>query len=141
MNYAKAVIKANEARENNDCGVKAVAIACDVAYIVAKKALEKQGRIARKGASLGSILDAFKALGFKAERVELKAKTVTGLESDPTVKAGHYVALVRGHILAIKNGSVEDWTEGRKHRIVLAYKITPNATRNERKALAKAALA
>jgi len=29
----------------------------------------------------------------------------------------------RGHVLALKNGIVEDWTKGRKHYIKELYKI------------------
>ena len=137
MNYAKAQRQAMNASENNDCSVKAVAIACDVPYKVAQKALEKQGRKARKGASLGSIQLAVASLGYAMEPVKVNAKTVKTLDREPVVAKGHYMALVNGHILAIKDGVIEDWTDGRRNRILLTYKVTPAFSRSERKALAK----
>lgn len=137
MDYSKAkTISANH-NERNDCSVKAVAIACDVPYKVAHKAFAKVGRINRKGVSLSQIDNAIKSLGFKWEAVPHSAKTMTTLDKDVAVQSGHYIANVRGHVAAVVNGKVEDWSEGRRNRLLTVFKVTPNATRRERKQMMK----
>jgi hypothetical protein len=42
------------------------------------------------------------------------------------------VALVSGHILAIVNGKVEDWSDGSARQIKLVGKILPVVSRKER---------
>ena len=128
MNYQKAEKWSNHYREYNDCSVKAVAIACDVPYKLAKDTLEYVGaRRPRTGANLYGIRAAFQKLGFNTIEVEGQRPmkfggTVTTL-CDKLPKRGMYVALVRGHILTVKNGKIEDWTEGRRHQIQLVYKV------------------
>tara|TARA_X000001388_G_C2221237_1_gene119305 strand:+ start:225 stop:725 length:501 start_codon:yes stop_codon:yes gene_type:complete len=36
---------------------------------------------------------------------------------------GNYILSVRGHVLSLKNGIVEDWTRGKKHQVNTIYKI------------------
>ena len=36
---------------------------------------------------------------------------------------GVYILGCRGHVLALKNGNVEDWTNGRKYRITRIWKV------------------
>lgn len=138
MNYAKAAVISNEAFETNDCTVKAVAIACNVAYRVAHKAMANQGRKNRQGSYVPNIHRAIESLGYKVERVETTAKTVTTLEKDSALRKGHFVAYISRHILAVKDGVVEDWSRGSRRRIESVYRVTPNATRKERKEMAKA---
>ncbi len=137
MNYSKTVTKSNEYRENNDCSVKAVAITCDVSYTVAHKALAKCGRGLRKGVSVFTIQKAVSLLGYDMNVVEHTAKTISTVSRDRAVQDGYYMVLVRGHVASVVNGKVEDWTEGRRHKIAWVYKITPSKTRKERKAVIK----
>jgi len=69
--------------------------------------------------------------------VAFTAKTVTTLERDDSLQKGHYMADVKGHILALKNGVVEDWSRSTKKRINGVYRVTPTTTRKERRRLAK----
>ena len=36
---------------------------------------------------------------------------------------GTFIAYTRGHVLCIKDGVVEDWTNGRQHRIVQVLRV------------------
>lgn len=136
-NFQKVKNESSKANESNDCAVKAIAIACNVPYKVAHKALANLGRRNRRGTLNSTIHTAIKQLGFELECItfKVKAKTVTTLAADRAVKDGFFVAFVRGHIAAIVNGQIEDWTEGKRHRIRLVYKVTPNKSRAERKAI------
>lgn len=139
MDYVKASIQSAEMRERGDCTVKAVAIVTNSAYKVAHKAMKVLGkRKDRDGASILGTNNAIKGLGFALERLEVPAKTVATLAREDAVQEGLYIAYTRTHVLAIKDGYIEDWTRGRRHRIVLLYKVTPAVSRKERKQLAKA---
>ena len=131
MTFKKAQIYSNQMFENNDCSVKAVSIACDVPYRVAHKALKKYGRQSRRGSRLPMIYASCEILGFKMEKVAHIAKTVGQLPRDPHTQNGFYMAHVSGHILAIVNGKVEDWSEGSKRIVRGLYKVTPTVSRNE----------
>ena len=138
MNYQKVSRLSEMVRENNDCSVRAVSILCDVPYKVAHRALQWVGRKNRKGASKLQIEWAIEKLGFCTEEVQTYSSTVAQLESDPNVQKGYYYVLVKGHIASVVNGQVEDWTRGRRHRVLTVSRVTPCKTRKERKAMAKA---
>ena len=135
MNYQKAIQQQLPIEKvgSGDCSVKCVSIVCDVPYMVAHKALSKQGRKTGKGATYWQIKDAISALGFEYGRVDVQAKTMSTLERDVAVRSGYYFALVRGHIASVVNGKIEDWTEGRRHKIIEVCKVEPSVSRKERK--------
>ena len=132
MNFKKAQIYSNQMLEDNDCAVKSVSIACDVPYRVAHKALKKYGRQARRGSRLPMIYASCEVLGFKMEKVAHIAKTVGQLPRDKNTQNGFYMVHVSGHILAIVNGKVEDWSEGSRRVVRGLYKVTPTVSRKER---------
>ena len=71
-------------------------------------------------------LRAFERLGYRVEETAAyTAKTVTTLERDPLLKQGRYlVSVSRGaHAVAMVDGKVIDWTEGRRHRIHKVWKV------------------
>ena len=114
----------NYYNDTNNCSVVAVAISTGVAYGAAFKALEKRGRRRGQGVSNFNILKAIVDLGFMPDRVEGAFKTVRTI-TDRLPSEGKYIVLVSGHILAVRDGKVLDWTEGRRHRIEQVYKVTP----------------
>lgn len=137
MDFKKAHKFSCEANEHKDCTVKAIAITCDVPYKVAHKALANEGRKPRCGSYRHQQARAIKALGFDLERIKVTAKTMVKVKGDSAVSKGYYLAYVRGHVAAVVNGKVEDWTDGRRHRIQQVYKVTPTATRKQRKQMMK----
>lgn len=135
--FEKIEAVSKQMAEYNDCSVKAVALACDVPYKVAHKALENQGRKKRNGARVGDMQEAIKKLGFKTAPVAYNAKTAITLERDPLLTKGHYIALMKRHVAAVVNGSVQDWTSGRRNRVKRVWVVVPTASRTERAKLAK----
>ena len=58
--------------------------------------------------------------------IDFTAKTVMGIPKDKKFKKSYkYLVRVRGHVLAVRNNEVLDWTEGRRHRIQEVYKVIP----------------
>lgn len=39
---------------------------------------------------------------------------------------GRYLVFVRGHVAALRNGKLDDWSEGRSHTVQAVYRITGN---------------
>ena len=68
----------------------------------------------------------FEALGYRLTPFrEYTAKTVTTLERDPFLRKGRFVVSVSQgrHAVALVDGKVIDWSEGRRHRIHRIWKI------------------
>ena len=137
-NFQKVDNESFKANERNDCAVKAIAIACNVPYKVAHRCLEKYaGRKHRRGTMTRFINGSIKKLGFDVTPHDVTAKTITTIARDTAVQDGFYVVYVRGHMAAIVNGQIEDWTEGKRHRVKSVYKVTPSKSRAERKSIMK----
>lgn len=119
--------------EKNDCSVKAVALVCDVSYDVAHAEMAKQGRKKGRGASTTSIELACIALGKNLNPVNPRhvIAQYPGVHKNlQNVTTHHparfadvwkdgktYLAYIKGHVLAIVDGQVHDWTVGRAKRI------------------------
>lgn len=114
--------------EKHDCAVKAVALVCGVDYDMAHKVLAGNGRRARCGTYRPTTFKSIEHLGYKAERVEVPAgaKTVRTLPyaMSRAGLTGTFLVFVAGHVLALVDGKVEDWTQGRQRRIKDVYRIT-----------------
>lgn len=108
--------------ERNDCSVKAVAITCRTNYETAHEMLASLGR--RKGCGVFNyaILKAIEALGFKVVRMDSPAKTLGTVAKH--LQRGYYLVFVRGHVAAVHNGTIHDWTdEGSRRRVIYVWKI------------------
>ncbi len=124
---AKLIKDSQSFNESRDCTVKAVAIACNVPYKVAHKAMSDNGRKPRQGAYPFQTHNAIKSLGFKVEMTHrFTAKTITTLARELPSR-GVFIVHVRGHVLACRGGEVKDWTEGRRNRILSVYRVSKQA--------------
>jgi len=117
--------------ENNDCTVKALTAATGLTYDECHHALAKQGRKPRRGCNFHTMgKRAAKELGFLMEALDWRdydAKTCISAERDRKLAKGRYVLQVRGHVAALVDGKVVDWSQGRRHRIRAVYAFTPIA--------------
>lgn len=114
--------------EHNDCAVKAAAIATGVDYAKVHTAFAVNGRRARSGTRRNTTEAAIAQLGFKLENVTAQVRRAGGKtvrSAERVLGAGSYLVGVSGHLLCIKDGKVEDWTEGRQHRVQLVWRVTP----------------
>lgn len=116
--------------ERLDCAVKAVAIACQVEYSVAREALAAAGRKHGKRTMDTCWKEAMEALGYRATKVSV-AWEVAKLQSYPkkgiaSITTGHpnrfpkqwadeqpMLFRVRGHIAAFRDGKLHDWSANR----------------------------
>jgi hypothetical protein len=135
--------------EINDCTVIALAIAAEISYEDAYKTCWNRGRKARTGMMTRKHIQCFLDLDLPVYEVlrmrgkqtlyriryseailnvsalyneknkQYTANTITDI-CKPDKK---YVAYTRDHVLAIDNKIVQDWTNGRKHRIISLFQI------------------
>mgnify|MGYP001176202948 FL=1 len=129
INYKSCLQQQEMKNEHNDCSVKAIAIATNQPYIKAHTVLQKLGRKNRKGCMPRQILSSIRVMGFSYKDCGRLAKTVTTLEAAVS-PSKRYICFVRGHVLAIVNGKIEDWTEGRRYRVQTVIEVTPNKSKN-----------
>lgn len=113
--------------EKNDCAVKAIAITHNVEYTVVHKLLHAEGRVNRTGTYNHQQKAVSKKLGATfIETIPRKAggRYISVATIGKYFPIGRHMVFVRGHVLALVNGKVEDWTQGRKHRVLNVWTIT-----------------
>ena len=116
------------------CAVVATAVVFDLDFKTAQQYYDRAGRKRRSGTSLftiGKVMAELKHLQpVKVEeenpKTYTKGKTMTANNCINYLDGNcNYIALTTNHAIGIKAGKVEDWTEGRRHRITKLYKVTP----------------
>lgn len=130
MNFGlmKGVGRSGDFRERLDCSVIAIALATGVGYEKAHKALAHMGRKPRHKTPRIYSSGAIANLGFKFD-IETPRKP-SGSKYTPITIGEYvsskkkYIAFCRGHMFAIVNGKVEDWTDGRRHRITELWVVS-----------------
>jgi len=114
--------------ERNDCTVMALTAATGCTYDDCHAALAKAGRRNKRGCNFPSMgKAAAKTLGFLMEELDWRdynAKTMISAEKDRKLRKGNFVVRVRGHVAAMVDGKVVDWSQGRRHRIKNIYTFT-----------------
>ena len=141
MTFEELESVGNGRNERNDCSVIAVALTCNVPYEYAHEALREAGRRDRGTVPNWVILQAINSIGgtigksyiFELEKNSDGRKTGEVVNPDGQVVryiVNHavtcrtiekyadpdkrYLVFVRGHVLAVVDGKVQDWTEGRR---------------------------
>jgi len=106
-------------RENGCCTVIALANTMDWSFGKAHRYMRKFGRRDRKGMSTADIVIALGRLE-KTFSSDCNGMTINRfVKSHPK---GSYYVLVRGHALAVVDGTVQDWTgDTAQRRKVLGY--------------------
>lgn len=146
--YKSLRADSNSVGEQNDCAVIAVAVAAEVPYIEALDTLKAFGRRSRKGTPMSVTQRALSHLGFalhwckgwepRGERTYQYRKPVPGSPlhkaktfcSAERVLRRHYhgqVFLLRSsrHIACFDGQTLQDWSQGRRHRILEIIKVEP----------------
>lgn len=120
-------LKAHSAQinERNDCTVIALCVVAKMPYAKAHAHLASHGRKARHGCHIHQWMAAYEAAGVELHEIALEAATMRSAEAELRAKyAGRKVLLrVRGHVSAWDGAKIQDWAEGRLHRIEKAFLI------------------
>jgi len=130
---------ANDMGETRDCAVKALAIVGDLSYEDAHCLLELYGRKSRDGTYDYITHKALKFLDLATEdqtklwRDCMGGRTVRTLARVMRGRKGKWLVWTSQHILAVEDGEVHDWTNGRLHRVKRILKVKhATAASNER---------
>ena len=124
MKHASGVMQ-----ETNDCAVIATAIVVGLTYKDAHRLFEQVGRKHRSFTLNTQIDQALKLLNIKTQnvtvqyRIRLGAKTIRTLGRVMADRKDVYLAYTYDHIMAIKDGVIHDWLDGRLHRITRVVKL------------------
>lgn len=118
--------------ERNDCTVKAIAIAGDLSYHQTHEMLSRKGRRRGHGCVTVQWEAAMRDLGLEwTETSRPRKPNGQGYTMKTIARAfprGRHIVRVRGHVAALVDGKVEDWTEGRQHRVVRVLTLNPGET-------------
>ena len=112
--------------EANDCAVIAMSITTGKSYTECHEAFKKAGRQDRRGVSLGMIENVIKQFGIMSPMMVCQSefrKRIPVTQAPRYFRDGKYIAITRSHALAVVDGVVHDWTNGRRHQIKYFYKI------------------
>jgi len=127
--YQKMLQASGVMQETNDCAVIAIAIVADLTYMDAHALFEQIGREPQSITLSTQVEQALNLLDIKTRdvtkqyRVTLGAKTIRTLGRVMAGRKGSYLAYTQDHIVAIKDGVIHDWLDGRLHRIVWVMKL------------------
>lgn len=125
-------------REKADCTVKCLAILANIEYGLAHAYLKKAGRPHGKGPSWEQFWDVWESVGYMVTKVWHRATSAEGLTPKTVGKKfpkGRYILAMRGHVAALVDGQVIDWSEDTKKRIVEIRRVDPIESEDERPAI------
>ena len=134
--YTRTRNESVQVGETNDCSVVAFSIAFEISYKTSHAMHAKYGRKPRCGTSYKThvlCVNEMELQGYTTEEIiprkvyERYGKVIQGKYSLKSIGAaypeGRYLVKVRGHILAMVDGVIEDWSEGRKLQVKTIIKV------------------
>lgn len=92
-------------REDNDCSVKAIAIALDICYAKSWYLTRKFGRPYKKGMNMDQILDAVKSMNKDIVTITFDGSDQKFMDYYPR---GTYLVATPSHIMTYKDGILHD---------------------------------
>jgi hypothetical protein len=126
IDFKEVKVSSSKMRERNDCAVKALAIVASKPYEEIHALMKSLGRKDRRGTSRNIVWKAAQKLnpevGYEAIR-KPNGRYYTARTIGEALPKGNYMILYRGHLAAMVDGMVEDWTDGRCHRVLAVYKM------------------
>lgn len=129
MTYDKTSLHALRHNETADCTVRALSIAADISYDEAHQICEDLGRPHRRGFRM-PVEQCFKLAGCVATKVDHTYRSSYGTHQMTVATVakrfprGSYIARIRGHVLAIVDGQVQDWSVGRRFKLNGLWRVT-----------------
>ena len=119
-----------ETGDRGYCGIVALAVATGDDPLFIQELVGAYGRQKGGGTTIGQLLDVLAdyGLSFREDKHARSKGALTVASASKVASAGTWFALTRGHVAAIVNGDVHDWTAGRKHRIKHLVELVPYGT-------------
>ncbi len=133
ITYEECLKVSKEFNELNDCAVIAVAVAGGIPYETSHSLLrELGGRENRKPARYSAVSATLMLIGATEKHLDIeelkKSNGGRGLTPNnivPLLDATKtYVAYVKGHVFTVRKGKLEDWTAGRKFKVLQVVEVS-----------------
>ena len=131
--------ESNEYGESNDCTVKAVTLVSDLPYGTVHRMYHLAGRKRRCGARREITQDVLHQLGENGYRhywcqpLQKSGSRFTMKTIGKAYPKGRYIVRVRGHLAAMIDGVIHDWTQGRRHIVTeICQVVKPGEKKYER---------
>lgn len=112
-------------REDNDCGVRALAVACAAGYDRAHWALRGAGRLDGESCFTAQMMAAAADLRCHMVRTTCKAKTLLTVERELSKTYGGFIVTTDDHAVGIWDGELIDHARGRRWRVDGIYRVEP----------------
>lgn len=111
------------------CSVVALSIAAQVSYPFAQGVAKSVGRKEHRGMKIPQIHRALARLGKAVTLVYQRQYRYQKAFTLATVtrripREGTFLVYTRSHVATVVNGKLEDWSEGRKHRVTSIYRVS-----------------
>lgn len=126
IDFNTVKVGSSEKREHNDCAVKALAIAAEIPYDEAHALFKRHGRKNRRATPLNIILKATHEIRPNCDFKNIRkpdGRKYTARTIGEALPKGNYMVLFRGHIAAMVNGCIEDWSDGRCLRVEAIFEM------------------
>lgn len=126
MNFKVASQASGKMREHNDCAVKAFSIASGKSYEEVHGLFKSLGRRDRKATPHTISRKVAHILNPEVKFVSIRkpdGSKYTARTIGNDLRRGRFVVLYRGHLAALVDGVIHDWTDGRCHRVLGVYKL------------------
>lgn len=127
VTYKTCVDVAKARKEHNDCAVKAVAIATGIGYNQSHTVFSKLGRRNGRGVDWMMLVKAIEhCTGNKGKFTSIlkpNGTFYTGKTIGQALPNGKYILMFRGHVAAMVDGKIEDWTENTKKCVLYFWKV------------------
>ena len=129
MELYNDIKKSRPSDRRNDCSVVSVSIATGTAYDVTEKMFASMGRRFNKGSSIPMITAAVRELTGDNEITSAYVrKPCGGQYTMQTIglkfPKGKHLVYVNGHVAAMVDGVIHDWTAGRRHRVLYVTTVS-----------------
>ena len=112
----------NAIGENNDCGVKALAVITGESYNDCHAILKKLGRKNGRGTWNSQIQRALDHFGFEMVKVDCPYNGLRSLGRNLPSK-GSFLIWATRHFAGARDGKIHDWSEGRCLRLKMLWQI------------------
>ena len=109
-----------ELGETNDCGVRALALVCGIPYQTARLALRTHGRKPCDGVytfQLDKALTEFCKPKPRRFVYQSNGRQYTPISIAKAYPKGRFLLYSSGHVMAMVDGKILDWADGRRLRI------------------------
>ena len=112
-------------KEDNDCGVRALAVSCAAPYDKAQQALAEAGRLPGHSCTIAQMIDAAVRLRCSMVRTTCKAKTLLTVERELAKTHGGFIVTTRDHAVGLWNGELIDQDRGSLSRVDGIFRVEP----------------